>query len=419
VSKYAFLSASLFILFALASCTAQNTPNVPTPLSIDAVAAYTGSPMYDKITPFNLQIEIQNHQLSLHEPYTGSFVGVYIARDTTVNSIRAFEADVGVSHAIFAYTMALDDEYPVKWVLENIALMKTPFIVVMPSENGPKYDIELLTDLAINAGNFDVPIFVNLFPVLAGHAFDPTEYIAFFRRARDIFAEHASNVALVWGFDAESMMHSTQFYPGRDAVDWIHLIIYNDVDTNGQFRDFFAYIDFFYFAFQHEGPLVVSTAVSHYTLESNAYFTRQAAEKITHIYSRLQEYPRIRAILYLNYNDLQGSGNKYAINTMRDISAAYAQALTAPHFLNYVNISPHHEKATIRIHSPFRAIMRNYYFYIPARALIYDTRFPYLQLLDGKEIEIDGDIFFAIADINRVSGADFFVDLGRHLLVLR
>ena len=419
MTKFAFLLLCLLGLFFAAACSEQNVPSEPTPLRRPPIAEDVGLSIPDEIITLSLQIEITGHRLALHEPHVGIFTGAYIKRDTTTSGIKAFEDALGAEHAIFAYTMTLDGEYPLRWVLENISLQKTPFIMVLPPEDGFVYDTRLVAELAANVGRFDVPMFVNLFPLLAGHDFVPAEYIEFFRHARGIFAKYAPNAALVWGFDAQKTALAMEFYPGRDAADWIHLIIYNDVDANGRFQDFFAHIDLFYLVFQHEGPLVISTAVSHYSLANNTYFTREAAEKITYIYSRLPEYPRIRAIIYRNYSDLQGSGHKYTINTAADISTAYAAALSAPHFLASVISTAHAEEATLRIHSPFRAIMRNSYFYIPARALIYDARFPYLQVLEGKGIKIGTEVFYAMADINRVSGADFFVDMERRTLVLR
>jgi len=421
--RFAFVLTVPFFVAMLAACGGRAVAHEPLPLvvsgevvAVDAAVAAR----HDEIMQFNLQIEIENHELGRYEPAVGAFIGAYIERDAAVDSIRDFETEMGVNHAIFAYTMALGDNYPIRWVLENIAGVKAPFIIVMPPEDGLIHDIEMLTDFAREAGRFDVPLFVNLFPVVSSHRFVPSDYIAFFRQARGIFLEYAPNVALVWGLDASNMAVATQFYPGRDVVDWVHLIIYNDVDENGNFRDFFAYIDAFYFAFQQEGPLVVSTAVSHYTLDGNRYFTREAAAKIEYIYGRMYEYPRIRAVIYRSYNDLQGRGQKFAINSAEDISMAYAHAAGASHFINRLagNASLP-EVATIRIHSPFRAIMRNSYFYIPVRGLMYDARFAYLELLEGREIEIDGELFFTIADVNRVSGADFFVDMQRGLLVLR
>ncbi|MDR2183703.1 MAG: hypothetical protein LBE55_05970, partial [Clostridiales bacterium] len=233
MSRYAILLLLPLLLFPLASCGGEAV-YAPAPLMIQSEAVAR----QDEIVPLDLQIEIENHALGMYEPAVGGFIGAYIKRDATARGIRAFEADTGVNHAIFAYTMTLGGEYPLRWVLENIAGSKMPFIIVMPPEAGDVYDMGLLAEFARETGRFDVPVFVNLFPVVEGHRFVPTEYIAFFREARGVFAEYAPNVALVWGFDAQSMVFSTQFYPGRGAADWIHLIIYNEVDTSGGFRDF-------------------------------------------------------------------------------------------------------------------------------------------------------------------------------------
>jgi len=401
----------------LSACGRSGSSYVPLVASTEIIlpdAVNSG----DEITHLSIEIEIENYRLALHEPAAGAFIGAYIERDAAAGGIRAFEADVNVSHAIFAYTMALDDEYPMLWVLENIALMKMPFIAVMPAAEGPVYNLELVRELAVNAGRFNVPMFINLFPLTVNHIFTAEEYIHFFRQARTIFSEYAPNAALVWGFDAENIIEAMQFYPGAFAVDWIHMTVYNDVDIRGRFNDFFTHINFFYFAFQREAPLMVSTAVSHYTLENTSYFIREAAEKIEYIYSGLQAYPRIKAVIYRSYNDAFGRGSKYAVNSMPAIRDAYAAAVYSSHFsITMDDIGEGY--ATKRILSPFRAVMRNSDFYIPVRALLYDARIPYYQMDADVQTEIAGDMFVPIADVNRIFGMDFFVDMQRRMLVLR
>ena len=415
--KFAFLLLTPLFLLMLASCGQGTSSHVPLVATTEIVLPGTPS-QNEEITHLSIEIEIENHRLALHEPAAGAFIGAYIERDSSLDGIRAFETETNVSHAIFAYTMALDDDYPILWVLKNIALMKSPFISVLPPSEGPVYNLELIKDLAVNAGRFNVPIFINLFPLEANHIFTSEEYIHFFRQSRTIFSEHAPNAALVWGFDAEEIIGAMQFYPGAFAVDWIHMTVYNDVDVYGRFNDFFAHINLFYFAFQREAPLMVSTAVSHYTLENNSYFVREAAEKIDYIYSGLQAYPRIKAVIYRSYNDTFGRGNKYAISSMPAIIDTYAAVTASPHFLKSSD-GMEEEYATKRILSPFRAVMRNSDFYIPIRALLYDAGIPYHQIDTGVQTEISGEMFMSIADVNRIFGMDFFVDMQRHLLVLR
>jgi len=416
IVAFAALCAGLF----LAACSGHGDYTPPV-FQGEITLVAQEVPPDDVIIPLSLKIQVADYELAKHEPPHGTFIGMYIARDTTAISITAFENAIGINHALFAYTMALGDNYPLLWVLECLSAQKIPFITVLPPENGYLYDVELLHELALSAGRFNVPLFIHLYPIKVGHNFSPPEHISFFRTAHTIFAQYAPNVALVWGFDTEKLGVSAYFYPGGDVADWIHMTIYNNISIDGTFRDFFAYIDFFYYMYQHKAPLAISTAVSHYTIETNTYFTRTAADKILHIYEGLQEYPRIRAVLYRNYSDLAGSGNKYVINTTDVIRAAYVRAVSDSHFINLAPKSSVREQqmSTKQLRSLFRAMMRDSYFYIPLRALIYDICFPYLEHLEGMETIINGEIFFSMADINGVSGMDFFVDLERRVLVLK
>ena len=416
IMAFAALCAGLF----LASCGGHDD-YAPPVFQGEITLVAQEAPSDDTIIPLSLKIQVADYKLAKHEPPYGAFIGMYIARDTTAGNITAFESAIGVDHAMFAYTMALDDNYPLLWVLECLSAQKTPFITVLPPQNGHLYDAELLRELALAAGRFNVPFFIHLYPITAAHNFNPPEHISFFHTAHTIFAQYAPNVALVWGFDAEKLAVSAQFFPGMDVVDWIHMTIYNNISTDGTFGDFFSYIDFFYYMYQQKAPLAISTAVSHYTIETNAYFTQAAADKILHIYEGLREYTRIKAVLYRNYSDLSGDGNKYGINAADVIRAAYIQAVSNSHFINFApkDITQEQQVSTKQLRSPFRAIMHNSYFYIPLRALIYDVHFPYLEQLAGMETIINGETFFSMAHINRVSGMDFFVDLDRRILVLR
>ena len=374
----------------------------------------------------DLKVEVSGHILERYEPARGALLGAYVARDLSVSGIRAFEADVGVSHAIFAYTMRLGEEYPSRWVLENLAAAKAPLITLLPPGDGQVRlgDVRLvegLREFAENAGRFDVPLFVHLFPVVEGHVFEAEEYIIFFRLARSIFRHYAPNVALVWGFDAASMAGAMRFFPGRDAVDWIKLVAYSDVSGDGGFDDFFELVELFTLAYQREAPLMLGFGVSHFTASNHSYFTIEAAAQIEYIYERLVKFPRIKAVLYRNYNDIGGRGSKYAVHGVEVIAAAYGRAAGAGHFLDFVNNGREVREVVQLMRSPFTAVMRDYYFYIPMRALVNCVGLPraYLDELMGTGTEIDGEMFFAMGHINRVAGADFFVDLEAGVLVFR
>jgi hypothetical protein len=164
----------------------------------------------------------------------------------------------------------------------------------------------------------------------AGASFAPSEYIAFFRQARDIFALHAPNAVLVWGFDSSMMSAADSFFPGADYLDMIHLILYDPIGADGSFGDFFGtveiFVENFYKSLEEKTPLMLSTAVSHYSLQSNRHFPAEAARRISYIYGKISNYPAIRAIVYRNYNDLNSGGGFYRINDSFALRDAYKEA---------------------------------------------------------------------------------------------
>ena len=425
-----FVVLTIVLLFS-AAC---NEPYVPLVFRseytlADVAPRGTIAEAETNMLPLNLKIEVTNQELARHEPVSGAFLGAYIGRDRTLSGLRDFEAQTGVNHAMFVHTMVLGEDYPLRWVLENIASAKAPFIVLKaPAELcfSDQGLFEQLRDFARDAGRFAVPVFVSIFPLLGEHSFLAGEYISFFRAARSVFKFYAPNVAMVWGFDADNLADSVQFYPGRDAVDWIHLTAYNDICRNGNFRDFFAYLDFFYFLYQRERPLAVSTGVSHYSADGNTYFVQAAAERIEYIFTRLYDYPRIKAVLLHSYNDLEDSGNKFRLHDVEAVVQAYRQAAGHERFIDFVDNMHGHggvRRANQVMRSPFRAFMMDAYFYVPLRALVYDMRLAQRHLdeleLKGNERVINGEVFFSMIDIHRVTGADILVDFSRGWLMLR
>ncbi|MCL2415430.1 MAG: hypothetical protein FWD01_01330 [Defluviitaleaceae bacterium] len=433
--KFVALSFTVLISLTLfTSCNAIQQPQIAQPILLiteetqpenPGVFGTSESPDFSRL---NLILEFQETLPAKYEPLWGTYLGANIQYDHISSSMRNFDDTIGVNHAVFAYDINLDEPYPFRWVLENIAAMKTPIITVYPAENSPAsriFDRNAITEFAKNVGHFNVPIFINLFP-LTDINFAPSEYIDFFRYAYEEMRRYAPNAALVWGMNAENLHIANQFYPGRDYVDWIKLSIYSEVSTQGEFGDFFEYIDIFNSDWQKERPLMLSVAVSHYTLENNGYFSWEAAEKIYDIYQRISEYPRVRAMVYQNFDGLRNPrmdfefAQNFMVNTVDVVQAAYAAAVSNQHFLssmNNISLQP----AVIQIRSDFSAIEKEGFYYIPHNALSHDLDFPDLNTLEEFGIIFDGEIYYPMHILNSVFEMDFFkiAAMPRNTLVLR
>jgi len=268
----------------------------------------------------------------LYEPENGCCVGAYILEDYVVNGdITEFEEKVGAEHAVYIYRMRLGGDFPFDWVLSCIAGMKTPFISVYPPENGRLYDREMLERTAGDCGTYNIPVFINFYPLTDSETFDAAEYAAFYIEARELFTEYAPKAAFVWSVDSCLAYGGLNYYPGDGYTDWAGLCIYADIGGGGDYPALDGELGYFYNTFRNRKPMMISEfAASHYSPETNSYFERQAAEFIVGFYENIAEnYPRIKMI---NYMDIPRDGHSertgaYCITSGEPLVSAYENAL--------------------------------------------------------------------------------------------
>jgi len=292
--------------------------------------------------------------------------------------------------------------------VENIANSSAPLITLLPPLEGDPFNLELLAEFAQDVALFNSPAFVQLFPVSTPTDLLPSNYTNFFRAAHAIFEENALNTALIWGFEADMQAHAAHFFPGVDYVHWVNLILYNEIGADGTFADITEQLGLFHSTFGQDVPLMLTTAVSSYSRESNRHFPAQAGEKIEGIYSRLASFPRIRAIIYQNYSDLTGRGAEFRVNASQVLTEAYQNAVSAGRFLNEVQDNPHFRLDTIIHHSPYRAVSYNFGFYIPTNAI---------SLPSAPQVRINGQAYHNISHVLQ-AGGDFYVNFREGTLTI-
>ena len=409
MAKFALLG---FIMFAFSSCAASDGEDN---FGYEAAEVYLEEPPQAPQS-IRLALEVSVEPAPL-EPAQGVLTGIYLRQDQTVSGVSDFETQIGVEHSIFAYSIFLGEEYPLFFVLESIANRKIPMLTIHAPQ---EFDVNHIYKLAEDIGRFNVPILINFLPILGESSFSPTEYIGIFRHARQTFYKHAPNATLIWGIDTDNLFTAAHFFPGEGYVDWVSLTIYDDVDEYGNFGDFFKYIDFLNVSFQRMAPLMIITAVSHHNFATNTYFAIQARDRLWYIYGGLLAYPRIKAIVYQNYAYIdrqQNIGQNYIISGSSLVEEAYRIALNRPELEVYLPREPHTRR--ILINSLFTAIEYNGRFYVPHRTLVYDMNFPNMQQFLGREVFFGDQIYYSIADVNRIAGADFFVDRENAMFVLQ
>ena len=101
------------------------------------------------------------------------------------------------SHGIYLRNLKLGKPFPIEWVLECTAKMKTPFIIVQPPSIDYPYQDFLLEETARAFGEYYIPIFVEFYP-------DPQQYgnsknIRSFLIKQEIFLINTHLMLLLYG----------------------------------------------------------------------------------------------------------------------------------------------------------------------------------------------------------------------------
>jgi len=400
-----FLTPAFLLLFLMVGCDMPEAAQVSATLPL----VQTTTPTEAEIIYLDLRIEMPNQTLGMFEPAQGVLLGINVQFDPIVASIADAEAATGTQHAIFAHEMRLGDDFPLRWVLENIAARSAPLITLHPPETGEPFDIELLDDFVSYISLFLAPAFVQLYPLQTKTDFTSEEYIAFFRLARSLFAQYAPNVALVWGFDSTMLPSAFDFFPGEDAIHWINMTSYNMICPEGEFESITDNLASLTDTFGSYAPLMLTTAVASYSMISNRHFPAEAAQKLTALYASLANFPRIRAIVYQNYSDLPGRGADFRINASGMLKDAYQAATALSRFIQTAPYGVTAQTDTIVHQSPHSAVARGYRFYIPTNAI---------NLPQAQHVLINGQVYHPLVDVLSIQDGDFYVNLIEGTLTL-
>ncbi len=387
--KVAIIALMFTLIILQAGCEQTNKKTTAQKEAQPVVSVSPSLPKKKIVTGerFNVYIEQSNYKLSMYEPKEGCYLGAFILNDKRIDGdIKQFETLTEKSHAFYTYNYTLGDQFPLNWVLTCISQTKTPFVVVQPQLPVPNseealnltIDKQLLEQTAKAFGNFNIPMFIKFCPV--DTSYKPSEYIAFYKAARTAFRKYAPKCAFVWSVSSEDAFNCTDYYPSDSSVDWVAIdICQNIVEQNKYNDDVFKAIEYFYFTFQKQKPIMLSKlAISNFSSVDYSYCTPLASSEIERIYTKIaNDYPRIKAINYFDVNEINVSQkNKitqnYSITENEAITLAYIKATSNEKFLNSIESKSEGENNSEWILSPFAAYKIDKEVYVSESTIIYD-----------------------------------------------
>ncbi|MFQ5489408.1 MAG: glycoside hydrolase family 26 protein [Phycisphaerae bacterium] len=165
---------------------------------------------------------------------------------------------------------------------------------------------------------------------------DPTTYVQAWRRAHDIFTRAgADNVEWVWSPNAVSIPRTPanslhHYYPGGAYVDWVALDGYNWGPDHDQWHHWESFDEVFgpalkLFAERYpEKPIMIA--------ETGCVIGPEGAKAawIRDAYRAVADHPKIKALIWFNY-DKRGEGEPdWRINTSTDTLEAFNKTFAAP-----------------------------------------------------------------------------------------
>ena len=260
-------------------------------------------PMYKDYT---LLVRKADYAPARWEPAEGCYLGAEVLGDKSIGGrMDAFERRTNTAHAIYACEMTLGGEYPALWVLECIANGKTPCVIVRPANAHAPFDLDLLEQTARDVGTYGVPLFVQLLPYSTAR-YDRAGYAAFYAAARQVFAEHAPNAAIVWNVE-DGMEGAAAFYPGDACVDWVGVVLKEGASDAAALAAFVQ-------TYQQQKPIMVTLAVSHFSTKNNTYDIENAAAHLARMYAEIaNRYPRVKAVLYRNGSEVDRAAQEEGV----------------------------------------------------------------------------------------------------------
>ncbi|HOQ16706.1 MAG TPA: hypothetical protein PLL17_08420 [Defluviitaleaceae bacterium] len=366
---------------------------------------------------------LKNKSLSLYEPVNQCYIGAYILSNADLNfDIEIFEDKTQKSHGIYLRNLKLGKAFPIDWVLECTAKMKTPLVILHPPSIHYPYQEYLLEETAKAFGEYYIPMFVEWYPDPQQYG-NAKEYKDFFMKAREIFKEYAPNVAFVWGVNHTNVKDSMLYYPGDDAVDWVAVHVYdmiedkNLAELDSSNEKIFQDIEFFYFLFQDKKPIMISQlAISHYSKHNHAYYVDEAAQKIKDFYTRVKSYyPAIKAVNYMDFDNIEaapeGEGyDNFKITAHRNLSEAYALAVKTDYFTDSLDTQHIGQKENYWFVSYYPLYKKGEEFYISEKVIRYEWNTQIFNLKKEEGVIIDGSLYYSLNNLVKDNGLNIIIN---------
>jgi Glycosyl hydrolase family 26 len=306
--------------------------------------------------------------LAKWEPPYGCYLGGFIDRDERLSSTfsdenfqshedpAVFGEKTGKKHAsVFCY-VSYGRPFPKKWVARLKAQGVAPHIAWEPNEGLQVVQQNTyLRQFAQDAAEADCPIFLRYASEMNGDWTryggdgNAANYIVKWQLVRQVFAELAPNVAMVWCVNVIPEKNITKFYPGDAYVDWVGINFYsvpfydNQLTRPGLADNPADYLKYVYATYATKKPIAICEfGASHLSKVDGKDRSAWASKKINELYAALPRlYPRVKLVDIFDMDNLKYATpgrqlNNYSVTDSDEVLAGYKRAIAPDYFLSRI-----------------------------------------------------------------------------------
>lgn len=314
--------------------------------------------------PLSAETERSNYTGAKLEPKHGCYVGAFIDREDQIDTgfigngqshkdPDGFNSATGKHHASFFTYLGYGRPFPTCWISILRQRGAAAHIAWEPRSTRSVRDDAYLRSFADECAASHTPIFLRFAGEMNGdwtpYHGDPEAYKEMFRTVARVMHKRAPNVAMVWCPAEIPENRITDYYPGKEFVDWVgvnfYSVIYNDGDPNrnAEWRNPADAIRYVYSTYSKDHPIMVGEwAATHRSVVDEVERPEFAVNKIAQFYGAIPRlYPRLKAVHWLSVNTIEHAIPGRQLNDFSLLSdpralAKYREMVAPDYFLAQV-----------------------------------------------------------------------------------
>ncbi|WP_105615899.1 glycosyl hydrolase [Vallitalea okinawensis] len=366
------------------------------------------------VDDYVLMVEDNQYNYNFFEPTEGLYLGAYVLSNRYINhSIEEFDLLTGKHHQLNLTYIKAGQAIDKDFILNCIAELRTPYIIIYPSLTGDVNDYDDLITTLKSISAYEVPVFISIYPSPIENGVAAENYIPYFRTSYQLIQEIIESAAVVWSINVENYSFAMDFYPGDQYVDWIGMNLRLHDYNNNYLEDIIS----FYEIFQDHKPLIFNElAISHYSNTLHQYSIEEATDALEAIYSLIPSYPRIKGINYLNVNVTDQLDDVYSVTEDQNLLVAYRDLIA-----NLKNVSTLCERDLTKgtTHYTYFTEILDY------NDELYMTENYILQSLGSSVIQdvmkvlFNSKVFYSTKDIDRLTDYSIIEDRESKIILIK